>query len=105
MPKQVITVTIQYKRDKKGGHPHIIVYYLGDDRISVGITHKKRNRGHNNYQLQINPLGGPEISYLHRHAEISNKSMFRGKARDGKLSKKDYRYVIYLANKKLNKSK
>ncbi len=105
MPKQIITVTIQYKRDKKGGHPHIVVYYLGDDRISVGITHSRKSQGYNNYQLQINPLGGDEISYIHKHAERSNKSMFRGRARNGKLSKKDYKYVVYLANKKLNKSK
>ena len=88
----VPTVNIQVKnyRDKNGGHPHVIVDDIDNNHVSVGFTHSpKKGKGHPNYALEINPLGGPEKTYMRRQGTVVPKKDYY-EPRTGIMTEKDY---------------
>ncbi len=86
----VITVTIKFKNDQNGGHPHVIVDDLGKNHVSVGLsTHAKKGRNSPNYKLTINPLGGVEKSYMRRQGTVAPKVTYKS-PQEGVMTSEDY---------------
>lgn len=87
---QYVTVEIRTHKDAQGGHPHIIVDSVDDNHVSVGLTHDKyKGKGHTNITLTVNPLGKPEISYMHRQGTVDLKKNYDKEARQGILTQND----------------
>ncbi len=103
--KKYVSVKIQYKIDRNAGHPHIIIYFDGDMRISVGMTHSPVGKPDDYYQLTINPLRGTKPTYIHARAEVGHKNDFYGKMRTGVMTSKDYAVAKHYADKKRQKNK
>lgn len=86
----VIIVTIKFKNDQNGGHPHVIVDDLGKNHVSVGLsTHAKKGRNSPNYKLTINPLGGVEKSYMRRQGTVAPKVTYKS-PQEGVMTSEDY---------------
>ena len=89
----LVSVNIKNHKDKKGGHPHVIMEDIEDKHVSVGLTHDKyKGKGENsgkNYALEHNPLGGKDKSYLRRQGTVDSKESYYS-PRKGKMSPKDY---------------
>ncbi len=89
---EVSTVNVRIKnyRDRNGGHPHVIVDDIDNNHVSVGFTHSpKKGKGHPNYALAINPLGGPGKAYMRRQGTIAPHSAYY-ESRNGIMTKPDY---------------
>ncbi len=85
-----ISVNIKNHKDKKGGHPHVIMEDMGNKHVSVGLTHdKKKGKNSPNYALEHNPLGGERQSYMHRQGIVAPKKDYE-KPRKGQMTSKDY---------------
>lgn len=86
----LVPVKVKRFRDKKGGHPHVIVDKIDNKNVSVGITHdKSKGKGSTNYGLKRNPLGGKGKSYLRRQGTVADKSNYYG-SQKGIMTPKDY---------------
>lgn len=85
-----VSVTIKNHKDKKGGHPHVIVGNLEKNHVSVGLTTKpKKGKNATNYALEKNPLGDGKKSYMRRQGTVAPKKEYE-KPRKGTMTKKDY---------------
>ena len=88
--QDLVPVRIKTHKDKRGGHPHIIVDDVDDKHVSIDITHDKfKGKNHKNYALEHNPLGGKEQSYMRRQGTVDDKKMYHGERR-GEMTKHDY---------------
>lgn len=87
---KLIPVHIKNHKDKKGGHPHVIMEDIDNKHVSVGLTHdKKKGKNGTNYALEHNPLGGDRQSYIHRQGTVATKDSYYGN-RQGAMTPKDY---------------
>lgn len=91
MAKQNISVTIKTHKDKKGGHPHVIVDNIDDKHVSVGLsTHAKKGKnGGNNYKLEKSPLNDGKTSYMRRQGTVASVGEYIN-PRKGTMTTKDY---------------
>lgn len=88
--EQSVTVLIKQHKDKKGGHPHVVLEDIDDKHVSVGLTHaRKKGKNSPNYAMEYDPLGGNKPSYMHRQGTVDNKKAYYNN-RKGKMSAKDY---------------
>lgn len=77
-------------RDKKGGHPHVILEDMDNKHVSVGLTQDKyKGRNATNYECQISPLGDNKHSYMRRQAQVEPKKDYYN-PRNGKMDMGDY---------------
>ena len=87
---QYVTVEIRTHKDAQGGHPHIIVDSVDDNHVSVGLTHDKyKGKGHTNITLTVNPLGKPDITYMHRQGTVYSKKSYKEQPQKGIMTKND----------------
>lgn len=87
---KLIPVYIKNHKDKKGGHPHVIMEDIDNKHVSVGLTHdKKKGKNGTNYALEHNPLGGDRQSYMHRQGIVAPQKDYV-KPRMGQMTPKDY---------------
>lgn len=85
-----ISVNIKNHKDKKGGHPHVIMGDIDNKHVSVGLTHdKKKGKNSTNYALEHNPLGGKDMAYLRRQGTVDNKENYYS-PRKGQMTPKDH---------------
>lgn len=96
---EVVSVTIKNHKDKRGGHPHIIIENIEDKHVSVGLSTKPK-KGNNapNYKLETSPLGDGKQSYARRQGIVDAQKNYE-KPRKGKLTPKDYSRVKEYADK------
>lgn len=86
----LVTVTIKFKNDKNGGHPHVQVDELGENLVSVGLsTHAKKGKNSPNYKLTVNPLGGKDQSYMRRQGTVAPKKDYKS-LKKGVMAPKDF---------------
>lgn len=86
----IVSVDIKTHKDKKGGHPHVIIDNIDDKHVSVGLsTHPKKGKNGTNYALEKNPLDGNKQSYLRRQGTVDKKENYYSK-RKGSMTRKDY---------------
>ena len=86
---ELVTVEIRIHNDAKGGHPHVKVDTIGENNVSVGLTHdKKKGKKHNNIPLQHNPLGGTKQAYMRKQGTVDKKANY-GKKVTGKMAVAD----------------
>lgn len=87
---ETVSVTIKNHRDKNGGHPHVIVDDIDDKHVSVGFTRDNmKGKGHPNYTLEVNPLGGGDASYMRRQGTVAPKKEYI-EPRFGVMTPKDF---------------
>lgn len=85
-----VPVTIKTHKDKKGGHPHIIVDNVEDKHVSVGLSTKPtKGKGSKNYRLEKSPLNDGRTSYMRRQGTVAPKGEYQNQ-RKGTLTPKDY---------------
>ena len=85
-----VPVTIKTHKDKKGGHPHIIVDNVEDKHVSVGLSTKPtKGKGSKNYRLEKSPLNDGKTSYMRRQGTVAPKGEYQNQ-RKGTLTPKDY---------------
>ncbi len=104
-----VSVTIKNHKDKKGGHPHIIIGNLENNHVSVGLTTKpKKGKNATNYALEKSPLNDGKKSYMRRQGTVAPKKDYE-KPRTGTMTSKDYAqakvYGERAKQKHLNKKK
>ena len=90
--EKLMTLTIKFKDDKKGGHNHIIVDNVGDNHVSVGLTTKpKKGKNSTNKELTVSPipLKKGKKSFMRRQGTVAPKKTYRN-PRKGKMAKQDY---------------
>ena len=86
----LISVTIKFKNDKNGGHPHIIVDNLAENHVSIGLsTHAKKGKNSPNYKLTVNPLGGSKQAYMRRQGTVAPKGSYHD-PKKGVMTPNDY---------------
>lgn len=92
----LVPVTVKTHRDKKGGHPHVIVEDIDDKHVSVGLsTHPTKGKGSKNYRLDKSPLNDGKTSYMRRQGTVAPKGEYERK-RNGTMTPKDFaQAVIY----------
>ena len=89
--KDLVPVRIKKHRDKKGGHPHVILEDIDDKHVSVGLTRdSKKGKNSTNYKCEINPLGGKDTTYMRRQGTVARKDDYLQSEKKGKMSPKDY---------------
>ena len=85
----LVPVYIKNHKDKKGGHPHVILGDIDNKHVSVGLTYDKyKGKNHPNYPLEHNPLGGKDTSYLRRQGTVDSKENYYS-PRKGQMTPKD----------------
>ncbi len=85
----LITVTIKFKKDKKGGHNHVIVDNIDDNHVSVGLTTKnKKGKNSTNYTLERSPFPDGKTSHIRRQATVAPKKSYSN-PRTGVMTPKD----------------
>ncbi len=85
-----VDIRIKNYRDQNGGHPHVIVDDINSNYVSVGFTHSpKKGKGHPNYPLEVNPLGGSEKAYMRRQGTVAPQNDYY-EPRDGIMTEADY---------------
>ena len=85
-----VPVAIKTHKDKKGGHPHIIVDNVEDKHVSVGLSTKPtKGKGSKNYRLEKSPLNDGKTSYMRRQGTVAPKGEYQNQ-RKGTLTPKDY---------------
>lgn len=90
MTKKDISVTIKTHKDKKGGHPHVIVDNVDDKHVSVGLsTHAKKGKNSPNYKLEKSPLNDGKQSYMRRQGTVAPVNEY-GQPQKGTMTTKDY---------------
>ena len=109
MFKKLIPVTIKRHKDKKGGHPHVIMGDIEDKHVSVGLTSKPtKGKNQPNYALEKDPLNTGRKSYMRRQGTVAPKEEY-DRPRKGDMAPKDYDRATeygekakqkYLTNKK-----
>lgn len=104
-----VKVLIKDHRDRKGGHPHIILEDIEDKHVSVGLSKSdSKGKGSTNYKMQRNYTGKEEDSYMRRQGTVDYKKNYYG-PRKGVIHKDDLeRAKIYggrAKEKYLNKGK
>lgn len=88
--EQLVDVKIRRKQDTKAAHPHVITESFDDKNVSVGLTTQpKKGKGHNNYELANDPLGGNKKSYMRKQGTVAPKKDY-GSLSYGKMTEKDY---------------
>lgn len=88
-----IPVTIKNHKDKKGGHPHVIVDNIDDKHVSVGLTTKaKKGKNATNYALEKSPLNDGKKAFMRRQGTVAPKKDYE-KPRKGTMTEKDYERV------------
>ncbi len=94
-----VVVTIKNHKDKRGGHPHVVIENLDNKHVSVGLSTKpKKGKNSPNYKLEKNPLGGENPSYMRRQGTVASQSEYE-KPREGVMTKKDYSKAEEYGNK------
>lgn len=97
--EEVITVVIKTHRDRNGGHPHIIIEDIDNKHVSVGLsTDDHKGKGHTNIQLQQDPFGKGEISYMRRQGTVDRKGAYHDQ-RDGSLVRSDHEKAKQIGEK------
>lgn len=87
----LIAVKIKKHRDKKGGHPHIILEDIEENHVSVGLsTHPTKGKGSKNYHMEKNPFGYNCVSYMRRQGTVAPIEEYGIIARKGSITPKDY---------------
>ena len=93
LDKDLIPVKIKTHKDKKGGHPHIIMDDIDNNHVSVGLsTQKKKGKGKKsgiNYSLEQSPLNDGKNSFMRRQGTIAPKSKYSN-PQNGAMTSKDY---------------
>lgn len=85
-----VTVTIKNHKDKKGGHPHIILDNIDKHHVSVGLTTKpKKGKNSPNYKMEESPLKNGKQSYMRRQGTVAPQNEYYGN-QQGKITKTDY---------------
>lgn len=85
-----LIITIKNHKDKKGGHPHVIIEDIDDKHVSVGFTTKpKKGKNSPNYSLAISPLNDNKKSFMRRQGTVDSKKNYE-KQRKGKMTPVDY---------------
>lgn len=88
---ELITVTIKFKNDNNGGHPHVIVDNIDDNHVSVGLTtDSKKGKNAPNKKLTVSPIPVKKgkSSFMHRQGTVAPKKAYR-KPRTGKMTSED----------------
>ncbi len=89
-PLALVPVGIKDYRDKKGGHPHVIIEDIEDKHVSVGLTKDKyKGRNATNYKCEVSPLGDGKQSYMRRQAQVEPRKDYYN-PRNGKMDAGDY---------------
>lgn len=111
-----VSVNIKTHKDKKGGHPHVIIDNVDRNHVSVGLSTKnKKGKGKNggtNYALSKSPLNDGKTSYMRRQGTVAPFGEYE-KPRKGTMTPKDYAQAkVYgerakekYLNSKMNKKK
>ena len=95
----LVPVTIKTHRDKKGGHPHVIVENIDDKHVSVGLsTHPTKGKGSKNYRLEKSPLNDGKKSYMRRQGTVAPKKEYLGK-KDGTMTLNDFAQAVIYAER------
>ena len=85
-----ISVKIKTHKDKKGGHPHVILEDLEKNHVSVGLsTRATKGKGSKNYRLEKSPLNDGKNSYMRRQGTVAPMGEYEN-PRKGAMSPKDY---------------
>ena len=87
----LITVTIKFKNDNNGGHPHVIIDNIDDNHVSVGLTtDSKKGKNSPNKKLAVSPIPikKGKNSYMHRQGTVAPKKTYI-KPRTGKMTSED----------------
>lgn len=88
--KGLVPVNIKTHKDKKGGHPHIIVDNVENKHVSVGLSTKPtKGKGSKNYRLEKSPLNDGKNSYMRRQGTVAPKGEYEHPRR-GSMVQKDY---------------
>lgn len=86
----LIPVNIKNHKDKKGGHPHIIIEDIDDKHVSVGLTtHLKKGKNSTNYTLENDPLGTGKKSFMRRQGIVAPQCEYV-RPQKGQMTPKDY---------------
>lgn len=87
---KLVSVNIKTHRDKKGGHPHVILDNIDKNHVSVGLSTKPtKGKGSKNYKLEVNPLGNGVNSYMRRQGTVAPVNDYFGNLK-GVMTPKDY---------------
>lgn len=87
---KLVPVKVKRFRDKKSGHPHVIVDKVDNKNVSVGLTHSaKKGKNSTNYKLEKDPLRGNEQSYMRRQGTVAHVNNY-DKPKRGIMTPKDY---------------
>ncbi|MCL2630907.1 MAG: hypothetical protein FWD49_05235 [Firmicutes bacterium] len=91
--EKLVPVTIKNHRDKKGGHPHVVLGDIDNRHISAGLTTKpKKGKNTPNYALENDPIGNlkeSERAYMRRQATVAPKVEYDS-PRKGAMTSKDH---------------
>lgn len=86
----IVSVDIKTHKDKKGGHPHVIIDNIDDKHVSVGLsTRATKGKGSKNYRLERSPLNDGKTSYMRRQGTVAPKGEYKNH-RKGSMTQKDY---------------
>lgn len=95
----LVPVKIKNHKDKKGGHPHIMLDKVAGKEVSVGITHdSKKGKNSTNYKCKVNPLGTKETTYLRRQGTVADSKEYYGN-RAGNMHPDDYKQAKIFAER------
>ncbi len=95
----LVPVKIKNHKDKKGGHPHVMLDKVDGKEVSVGITHDKyKGKNQKNYKCKVNPLGGTETSYLRRQGTVADSKEYYSN-RAGNMHPDDYKQAKIFAER------
>lgn len=85
-----VLVKIKTHKDKKGGHPHVILENFEKNHVSVGLsTHATKGKGSKNYRLEKSPLNDGKNSFMRRQGTVAPMGEYEN-PRKGAMSPKDY---------------
>lgn len=95
----LVPVKVKRFRDKKGGHPHVIVDKVDNKNVSLGLTHSaKKGKNSTNYKLEKDPLRGNEQSYMRRQGTVAHVNNYDNPQR-GTMTPKDYKVAKKYGNR------
>ena len=86
----LVEVHIKTHKDKKGGHPHVILDDVDNKHVSVGFSTKPtKGKGSKNYRLEKSPFDDGKQSFMRRQGTVAPKNKYTNN-RKGSMTKKDY---------------
>ena len=85
-----VEVLIKTHRDKKGGHPHVIMETFENKHVSVGLSSSPtKGKGSKNYRMEKSPFNDGKTSYMRRQGTVDYKTEYENPRR-GSITKKDH---------------